>query len=1525
MKTRKRILAVITAGIVAVSTVSAAGYVVAEPEIEIAREEEEVKQEIEKSEEVKIDPTEEPETEESELQDKEDNSAKKEELIQDETEEQDAAYADEKSESSSIEPENTENTDNQTEEEEQDSDSVKVDESAEALEAAHVAANVTNEKSQLKLNLGNAWFMDNDKNRISLPELTNAVDFSSVGSIKTAGMDLLYRLNMDGEERTIHAGDWYEISFPSILKNVRTVGSESYVSENLMDIVDIQTNGNTVKVIFKESIDGNEIVNIHGCIHLAFEVDCELLSEDITEYSLTVQEENIYSLKFPASIKSSDEEDCAGIENVKTLFSTILKDYFADVLQYDLLSEEVQKIINDTVKSMASDEQEMCYEKTLEAMDAFDLLSYEDAEAFMESEPGLYHVIMESLAEALAEAMAEGEISTMSLLPLEEVKAYLVLNGKTSDELKNMSVDEILGMLQDAQGNKISISESATTVWRYMKNDQDNIEEYKKYLIGKGEIIDLTAANNALDYQLELIVGSDNQLDSNNIRYIIKVYVSDKIAEEFSFELYSQPDSSVRNKLVPKQQRFVQGDSGITASNGYSIPSWNYIFVMNEGEYENPYIGITSLMNEHPEFELRIYEESEYIVNNMLGFDIFQPVTKQLLNQNMLEINSGYRLTSNFVSFVVLYYREGVQVDAIVLSFLLSGDSSEITGDLFKTEDGNKTSVVESMSYSFSATDETYTFNLKNGYADTDEYSLSLNAVSGTDGNVNEKIIKAVVGDYSSLEEAEGETDIKNMLFSDIGYRSNFSGKGVQFTLFFNDTSFGDSEIYHFTVKVKSDDQIFHSYTEAPIVGAEDPWFRVTGVTNKNGEVLDTYIVENGKSNNIDTAYGYGYQTVMINSNETVIKPIFDFMKSESVNVTEIRKNGEIFSEDNTIELNDTETIVDFYVTIEDEAGEHTKRYPVSFVKKSQGAKLFVVNPKGDDVTRSVFLTQYFESKHDILIANVGDELLTGIKVELDATHCKLDDYWTVGGENNDTLAPFEYTSSNSEYSELQNLAKIRLLPDGEGEIKGTLKISADGQETVVINLSGRAVNPSITTVELKDAVKWVPYSYMVTTDNMYDWNAQKFSIISGALPEGMELNTDTGEIYGAPNVPGEYTFTIQANYSYEDFEPSQKEFTITVLDNEDQTVYETSDAGYAIVPDENGDIGYVGEQVSAYSFVLTNLDDDEIYVSEGDFDQFVKLWLNGEPLSEGDYEAVSGSTRITIKSETLQNKTNPGRNTISAEYNINGERGESLKRTSQNFTVEVKQVTTVPTQTPDKPVTPTPIPIKPATPTPIPVKPVTPTVTEKPDKPEIPIAMQKPTDASASDITQIPEKPNVTGTPDITTEPEVKNTVTPSVSGDTVISRDTMLKPTTCIVYMVDENDLPIKDLTLELHSTPQIGTTGSLGTAVFTNVEFGNHTIYVKDQEDIITASKSFTIRVSDEVSLNGDTILAREGQTFTVKMQYKKGQISLISVQNGIKTVPKTADDSPLGMLIAMLLISLLMIVISGKSISKKQDYR
>ena len=62
----------------------------------------------------------------------------------------------------------------------------------------------------------------------------------------------------------------------------------------------------------------------------------------------------------------------------------------------------------------------------------------------------------------------------------------------------------------------------------------------------------------------------------------------------------------------------------------------------------------------------------------------------------------------------------------------------------------------------------------------------------------------------------------------------------------------------------------------------------------------------------------------------------------------------------------------------------------------SNGSRLYVADPKGtgeNDIARSVFLDEYFEYKHDIFLANLGDRqgVLQVINIVVQLGQCFLD------------------------------------------------------------------------------------------------------------------------------------------------------------------------------------------------------------------------------------------------------------------------------------------------------------------------------------------------------------------------------------------------------------------------------------------------------------------------------------------------------------------------------------------------------
>ena len=119
--------------------------------------------------------------------------------------------------------------------------------------------------------------------------------------------------------------------------------------------------------------------------------------------------------------------------------------------------------------------------------------------------------------------------------------------------------------------------------------------------------------------------------------------------------------------------------------------------------------------------------------------------------------------------------------------------------------------------------------------------------------------------------------------------------------------------------------------------------------------------------------------------------------------------------------------------------------------------------------------------------------------------------------------------------------------------------------------------------------------------------------------------------------------------------------------------------------------------------------------------------------------------------------------------------------------------------------------------------------------------------------------------------------------------------------IYLVDQNDQPIAGALVELHSTPRTATTSAGGIASFANVEFGAHTLYVKDSSGSVIASKAFTL-ASGSAGLSGDTVTAMGGTTLTLRVKMANGQLSFTRV-----SVPQTADTFNYVLWIGLLAVS------------------
>ena len=289
------------------------------------------------------------------------------------------------------------------------------------------------------------------------------------------------------------------------------------------------------------------------------------------------------------------------------------------------------------------------------------------------------------------------------------------------------------------------------------------------------------------------------------------------------------------------------------------------------------------------------------------------------------------------------------------------------------------------------------------------------------------------------------------------------------------------------------------------------------------------------------------------------------------------------------------------------------------------------------------------------ILINMGTNVIPKLSVELVSDVMQIDEYWTLNG--NHDLAEFSGTTTTENYGELANMAKVRLkvkdgITSGE-EVKGTLTVKANGTAIMVLELTGIAGAPVIVTDSIPEAVKYVPYGTMIQNSNKYSKTKVKYILDSGTLPEGMQF-MENGELYGVPKEVGTFEFWVRMASTNPDSSMTKK-FTLVVKENTDANVDAATDAGY--------------EVTQRIPSVALNSSGSYTFVSQGVLNEFIDVYLDGEKLARDvDYNAESGSTRLTISSQTLTRSNTTGTHTLGVEFRTTNE--NMLKSAAQNFNV---------------------------------------------------------------------------------------------------------------------------------------------------------------------------------------------------------------------------------------------------------------
>jgi len=746
-------------------------------------------------------------------------------------------------------------------------------------------------------------------------------------------------------------------------------------------------------------------------------------------------------------------------------------------------------------------------------------------------------------------------------------------------------------------------------------------------------------------FSFQMIVGNALQLDATNKHYRVTVDHG--------------RESLISNMIVHKTVGTTR--SAVTPRNQYGSFTYWSSYPNLDGEWWKVFLNSTHMdaATFHIAFDLSASFTNAF--DKITVYEGFHPdltsignaieITGQVLNQDMDKPGSGYAITrgnsSTLINNFTFVLEKGGTKELYIVYPYISIDQTQISyGSALFTD--------EVFGYASDWADETtsnnittVTYMMSDGYPANASYFLRLRLFyDGTTSDSNRQYVKkAVEGHFTTEAAAADRTDIKNQLFPEnrftegAGFQANFSGPGKNFTVFTT-----DNRVFRFTIVAVNNEK---GIIELPGSGTTLTVNRADGLGRD-----DVYRMVYQHESYV----AFGYQTIFYMKDDVkldALKPTFTASHGATVYAGGDGTTAGTKQESGVSVQDFSKGPIQYSVASED--GKNQRNYWVSFVKQhTGGSKPYVIYEECDkgNKFREVFLINKYDNRHDIFLANIGDAPLTNLSVTLsdDAKNIKLDDYWRIGGKGNDTLAAFNtVTRDPNGFFELPNVAKVRLLPDGDGEVSGTLTIKADGHEDIVINLQGYAGDPKLMTDDVPEAVKFVPYGVQFLSNNKYWWNTVTISLTKGKLPLGLELKAN-GEIYGAPRETGTFNFAIKMVNSDPDFKSDEKSYTLIVHDNSDENIEASIDVGYEIE---------------------TRIDDmpspmQQVFVSLGEFAEFEALWLNGVRLIRNtEYKAEEGSTVITIFAQTFSTRAVNGKNTIAGEFrNAQGE----LRRVAQNF-----------------------------------------------------------------------------------------------------------------------------------------------------------------------------------------------------------------------------------------------------------------
>ena len=477
-----------------------------------------------------------------------------------------------------------------------------------------------------------------------------------------------------------------------------------------------------------------------------------------------------------------------------------------------------------------------------------------------------------SIAVLISTVASMGIITNATLLPIKEETVHAELWGYSDEELRDFRVGDLIEQLrysysnsEHSYGDPVEVDLDAKVV------QLTSGGTVVMGLDGRIDLLDLimylNPANVRYDLNMELIIGSGNQLDKDNIIYNISASVYRKYKSDVEINLLQKNEDSELTEWNPIDSDSHTSYSIYSSANGSSkIPVRDFYYYFYDLDMTNKYLSINPRLINLDYYttenaDIEVYTWSEYYYKILQG-ESAESVTSEVLSENGIEANS-----SN--DYVLMYYVDGELVYVEEIYIYIRKKTISFYPYFWRAADDESyyrynSSLLTSTDLYGKIYENKFMFHNTDGssVSTDDEFFITLDI---SDYSFDKDGIQKIVeGHYNTMEEAAAQADIKDQLlvryYSDPHtYKTKLNGDGAKFTVFLKDPESANTDSdaanegngegnilsYRLTFTLTDIVNVASNETDIfiPVIDTRDPWFNVNGaysIVSDEGEPTES-------------------------------------------------------------------------------------------------------------------------------------------------------------------------------------------------------------------------------------------------------------------------------------------------------------------------------------------------------------------------------------------------------------------------------------------------------------------------------------------------------------------------------------------------------------------------------------------------------------------------------------------------------------------------------------------------------------